>query len=104
MFEDKNCKEGCLLGNFAAEISDRSELGRETISECFNDWRDMLKEVIARGQEHNSIRDDIAAGEIADFLLNSIEGSILRMKIEGNTDSLKQFREIFLNYVVGKYH
>lgn len=98
-YEDKNCKGGCLLGNLAAEICDGSELGRETIAKCANQLRDMLKAVVSRGQEQKSIRDDVRADDIADFLLNSLEGSILRMKMEVNTAPLKQLKVIFLNYI-----
>jgi TetR/AcrR family transcriptional repressor of nem operon len=98
-YEDKNCKGGCLLGNLAAEITDGSELGRKTISKCANQWRDMLKAVVSKGQEQKCIRDDVRADDIADFLLNSLEGSVLRMKMEANTAPLMQLKEIFLSYI-----
>jgi len=99
-FERKDCKEGCLIGNFAAEISDRSELSRETMSKCMNEWRDILGVVLHRAQGQGKIRDDIQANELADFLLNSVEGSLLRMKVETNSRPLRQCKEMFLNYVM----
>jgi len=98
-FEAKNSKEGCLIGNFAAEISDTSELNRETMSKCMNEWRDILGVVLNRAQVQGTIRDDIQALELADFLLNSIEGSLLRMKLQTDTKPLKQLKEMFLKYV-----
>ena len=98
-YEKKNCKDGCLIGNFAAEISDTSELNRVTMSKCMNEWRDILGLVLLRAQEQGKIRDDIQALELADFLLNSIEGSLLRMKLQTNTEPLKQLKEMFLKYV-----
>jgi TetR/AcrR family transcriptional repressor of nem operon len=95
----RNCKGGCLLGNLAAEISEGSELGRKTISKCANEWRDMLTTVVSKGQEQKRIRDDVDADNIADFLLNSLEGSLLRMKMEAHTGPLKQLKEMFLNFI-----
>ncbi len=94
-FERKDCKEGCLVGNFAAEISDRSKVSRETMSKCMNEWRDILELVLHRAQEQGKVRDDIQANELADFLLNSLEGSILRMKIETNSKPISQYKEMF---------
>ena len=94
-FERKDCKEGCLIGNFAAEISDRSRISREAMSKCMNEWRDILELVLHRAQEQGKVRDDIQANELADFLLNSLEGSILRMKIETNSKPISQYKEMF---------
>lgn len=102
LFDDKDCRDGCLIGNFAAEISDSSNLGRNTMSNCLGEWKDILKEIMIRGQEKKVIREDISADELADFLLNFLEGSLLRMKIESNTNSLKQMKKIFLNYALKK--
>ncbi len=98
-FEKKNSKEGCLIGNFAAEIGDTSELNRKTMSKCMNEWRDLLSVVLQRAQVQGKIRDDVQALELADFLLNSVEGSVLRMKLQVNTDPLRQLKEMFLKYV-----
>lgn len=100
LFDDKDCRDGCLIGNFAAEIADSSKMGRETMSRCIREWKDILKEIMIRGQEQKVIRDDIAADELADFLLNFLEGSLIRMKIEANTDPLKQMKKTFLNYAL----
>jgi len=99
-FEMNDFKEGCLIGNLAAEISDSSKINRETMSKCMNEWRDILMVILNRAQEQGKIRDDIQANELADFLLNSLEGAILRMKIETSSRSLRQFKEMFLNHVM----
>lgn len=98
IFEEKDCKDGCLIGNFAAEISDNSTLGRNTMSQCISEWKEIIKEIIIRGQASGAIREDISADELSDFLLNLLEGSLLRMKIESNTKSLRQMKKVFMNY------
>lgn len=101
-YENKNCREGCLVGNLAAEISDSSELGRKTISVCIKEWKAMIIEIIRRGQAQKKIRTDIKPDRTADFLINSIEGAVLRMKIESDTGPIKQFKELFLQYISAK--
>ncbi len=102
LFDDKDCRDGCLIGNFAAEISDSSSIGRQTMHKCISEWKDILKEIMMRGQEKKVIRDDISADELADFLLNFLEGSLIRMKIESDTNPLKQMKKTFLNYALKK--
>jgi len=100
LFNSKDCKEGCLLGNFAAEISDSSKIGRETMSICVKEWKDLLKELIIRGQEQGHIKKELSPDGLADFLLNFLEGSIIRMKIEASTGPLEQMRETFMKYAL----
>lgn len=102
LFDEKDCRDGCLIGNFAAEISDSSNVGRETMSKCIGEWKDIIKEIMIRGQEKKIIRDDIPPDEISDFFLNFLEGSLIRMKIEANTDSLRQMKKTFLDYALRK--
>ena len=101
-FEEKRCREGCLVGNLAAEISDNSEIGRKTISVCINEWKDIIAEVIRRGQKQKRIRADIKPDKCADFLVNSIEGYVLRMKIESNTKPIRDLKALFLQYISTK--
>ena len=102
LFDEKDCKDGCLIGNFAAEISDGSNLGRETMSRCILEWKGIIKEIMIRGQERGIIREDISPDDLSDFLLNFLEGSLLRMKIDSNTDSLKHMKKTFLSYALIK--
>ena len=99
IYEDKSCREGCFLGNMAAEICDSSELVRNSISSCVNQWSDIIKKIILNGQKQKTIRNDIKADKIADFMLNSIEGSLLRMKMESSIKPLLQLKDLFLDYI-----
>ena len=75
-------------------------LARDTMSKCINEWKDIIKEIMIRGQEKGVIREDLPAGELADFLLNFLEGSLIRMKIESSTGSLKQMKKTFMDYAL----
>ncbi len=52
--------------------------------------RDKLREGIARAQQEGSFRSDMAAKDMADFLVNVWQGALLRMKIERPTGPMKQ--------------
>ncbi|MEU4340575.1 TetR family transcriptional regulator C-terminal domain-containing protein [Nocardia sp. NPDC023852] len=72
---------GCLIANLGGEL-EGSELLRESLSEAWGAWRDRVADQLAQGQRLGMIRSDIAATELADMLLESWEGAVIRMKID----------------------
>jgi TetR/AcrR family transcriptional repressor of nem operon len=84
---DDRC--GCLLGNFAGEIAQSSELCRTTSRQTVDEWRVGFAEYLRRGQKRGSVRNDLSADALADFFGNAWEGSLLRMKLEDSIEPLK---------------
>jgi len=94
--EDGN-KHGCLAANLGAEISDTSEVCRKAVERSMSITHDAFAAVIRRGQKDGSVRQDVIPDVLADILLNSFEGALLRMKIEKVGAPLEQFRDIVLS-------
>jgi TetR/AcrR family transcriptional repressor of nem operon len=55
-----------------------------------NRYRNLLSAGLARAQEEGAIRHDKTATELADLLLNSWQGALLRMKIDKSSLPLRQ--------------
>jgi TetR/AcrR family transcriptional repressor of nem operon len=79
---------GCLFGNLGAEVED-SELCRAALADAFRSMSACYATVIAAGQEQGAFRKDVKASELADHLLDTWEGALLRMKVEHSTRPLK---------------
>lgn len=94
-FEGHGFHGGCLVGNLGGELED-SEACREAMAQVIHGWRDRLKRAIELGQEKKELRADRGALELADVLLNSWEGAVLRMKIERSAKPLTQWIEVML--------
>lgn len=90
-FKQKECTEGCLMGNSSTELSDVNENFRNIIALEFNLWQNALEKCIIEGQEAGEINKDIASNMLASFILNSWEGALLRMKCEKTTEPLQSF-------------
>lgn len=90
-FEQKECKEGCLMGNSSTELSDVNESFRNIIAQEFNLWQNALERCIIEGQEEGSINKVMDSKMLASFILNSWEGALLRMKCEKTTEPLQSF-------------
>jgi len=87
---------GCLLGNLIGEIGDTSETCRLALSAAVHRYRDKLREGLERGQREGCFRTDLSAGEMADFLSDTWQGALLRMKIEQSTRPLEACRRNLL--------
>src|ERR1700733_11911273 len=68
---------GCLIGDFSLEAAPQSEMLRTRLREIFAEWL-----------------TPFAPHDLAEFLLSSWEGAILRMKVEHNAEPLERFKHI----------
>lgn len=88
--------KGCLLGSFAAEMSDRTPLLRKKIGQSLKVWTEAVATAIREGQEGGSIVGELDATQTARFLINGWEGAIVRMKIAGTRQAIDDFFAIAL--------
>jgi TetR/AcrR family transcriptional repressor of nem operon len=104
-YERDGFDKGCLIGNLSAESSDSVPLLREALKDSLSTWADLLARVIAEGQEIGEIKSGLEPLEMARFLINSWEGTVLRMKVMNDRRSLDDFMSIamgLLEYETGE--
>ena len=87
-------RRGCLIGDFSLEAAPQSERLRARLAAIFAEWRAPFTACIAEGQAAGEIAATFAPEELAEFLLSSWEGAILRMKVARNADPLERFKRI----------
>ena len=85
---------GCLIGDFSLEAAPISELLRERLAAIFLEWRSPFAACIAEAQSAGQISTDFSSVDLADFLLASWEGAILRMKVDRTAEPLERFKRI----------
>lgn len=90
---------GCLIGDFSLEAAPHSELIRARLAEIFAEWRAPFAACIAEGQGAGEIAATFAPEDLADFLLSSWEGAIMRMKVERNAEPLERFKRVVFSTV-----
>jgi TetR/AcrR family transcriptional repressor of nem operon len=87
-------KRGCLIGDFSLETTQTSETLRIRLEEIFEEWRGLFAACISEGQTSGEISRAFSADDLADFLLSSWQGAILRMKVEQGPAPLERFKAI----------
>jgi TetR/AcrR family transcriptional regulator, transcriptional repressor for nem operon len=92
-------KIGCLIGDLSLEASSHSKCLRGRLDAIFQEWRTPFASCIAAAQSAGEIDSRFDATELAEFLLASWEGAILRMKVERRPAALKRFKTIVFETV-----
>jgi TetR/AcrR family transcriptional repressor of nem operon len=83
-------KGGCLLGNLMGEIGDTSEVCRKSLQSAVRRYQDVLQFGLAKAQQQGTVRSDKSPEVMADLLVNTWQGALLRMKIERSSAPIKQ--------------
>src|SRR5947208_12019698 len=85
---------GCLIGDFSLQASSHSNLLRKRLDAIFKEWRALFASCIVAAQEASEISSDFDAEDLAEFMLTSWQGAILRMKVERSPAALERFKTI----------
>jgi len=96
---DRKWNLGCLIGDFSLETVSQSKLLRQRLEAIFQEWRAPFAASIAEAQTIGEIDSAFDPTDLAEFLLASWEGAILRMKVERGPAALERFRKIIFQTV-----
>jgi TetR/AcrR family transcriptional repressor of nem operon len=91
---DDKWSRGCLIGDFSLETASQSDLLRARLEAIFQEWRAPFASCIAEAQIAGEIGSAFDPTDLAEFLLASWEGAILRMKVERGPAALERFKKI----------
>lgn len=93
-FQASGYVRGCMLGNLSLEVADHIAPIRERLAAHFRTWSGLIEVCIAEAQNSGAIGNPLPAALLAQFLLNSWEGALLRMRVEKSDAPLNEFREV----------
>ncbi len=91
IYGQKGAIPGCMMGRFSLDVAGESVMLRKQLSSSFGQWRQGIASVLLEAKARKELPADADAGSLADFLLNSWEGALLRSQAEKSDDPLKDF-------------
>jgi TetR/AcrR family transcriptional repressor of nem operon len=94
VLEADKWNRGCLIGDFSLETTGQSKLLRDRLEAIFQEWRAPFASCIAEAQTIGEVDSTFDPIDLAEFLLASWEGAILRMKVERGPAALDRFKSI----------
>jgi len=90
-YEAAGTDDGCLLCNLGAEVPAQSRLIRQAMLRAFDAQQKHLTHILQEAQRMGQVRNDLSTEDLADTLLNSWNGALIRMKNEQDVRPLRQF-------------
>jgi TetR/AcrR family transcriptional repressor of nem operon len=92
--EQDDFTRGCLIGDLSLEAAPQSESLRNQLAAIFTEWRAPFASCFAEAQAAGEVSKTFSAEDLADFLIASWEGAILRMKVDRGPAALERFKTI----------
>lgn len=96
-FEDNGCYKGCLLGNLGQEMSDQFEKVRQRLEQSLQLWEKRVSDVLIQAQNENSIPAYIDVEMLAENMIASFQGAVLRSKIKKSSEPLRHFIQLYFS-------
>jgi TetR/AcrR family transcriptional regulator, transcriptional repressor for nem operon len=84
-------ERGCMLGLFAAEMSQDYPRMREELRLVFGRWCDAVTSVLRDAQAAGDIDPRHDPAQLARFLVNAWEGTVIRLKIDRDRGPIDDF-------------
>jgi len=98
--EQEEWKSGCPIGNLTQEMGILSDAFQAKLRGVFTRLHAAIMECLEEARTGGLINQSLDLDETADFILNSWEGALLRMKAEGNTQPLILFQKMIFGRVL----
>jgi TetR/AcrR family transcriptional repressor of nem operon len=97
IFEADDCSKGCLLGNLGQEMADHSENVRLRLEDSLKEWSGAVSRLLQQAQLEKAIPADLDAGMLAENLISSFQGALLRSKVKKSAEPLRDFIHLYFD-------
>jgi TetR/AcrR family transcriptional repressor of nem operon len=103
-FEKNDYIGGCPIGNFALEMADLSENFRRKLKKSLADMTMKVALFLEKAKETGELPPGFDTNANAEFILNSWEGALMRLKVEKNSAPMHLFYKIVFENLLGQKH
>jgi TetR/AcrR family transcriptional regulator, transcriptional repressor for nem operon len=93
-------KNGCLVGNFAAEASDHSEIIRKRVSEIYTELREATAYCLKAAVKAGELPKNLKVNDVADFIVTGLQGAWLVSKVERDLSFAETFKKTLFSTVL----
>src|SRR5271155_5289231 len=93
-------KNGCLVGNFAAEASDHSEIIRKRVSAIYAEVREAVTDCLKAAVKDGELPKSLKTGEVATFVVTELQGAWMVSKVERDLAFAENFKKMLFSTVL----
>ena len=91
---------GCIVGNLCQEMADQSAAIGHMTNKIFCQNAEPLRQCLREAQAAGELGADRDIDRLAEFMINSWSGAVMRMKASRSKQPLTTFREVVFTYVL----
>jgi len=95
-----DAKNGCLVGNFAAEASDHSEIIRRRVSAIYTETREAVAYCLKAAVKAGELPKGLKISEVADFIVTGLQGAWLVSKVARDLAHAENFKKVLFSTVL----
>jgi TetR/AcrR family transcriptional repressor of nem operon len=93
---------GCPIGNFALEMADLNENFRLKLKKALADMTKKAALFLEKAKENGELPPGFNTDANAEFILNSWEGALMRLKVEKSSAPMHLFYKIVFENLLGQ--
>jgi TetR/AcrR family transcriptional repressor of nem operon len=97
VFEKNDCYKGCLIGNMSLEMSDQFEMIRQCLEQVLQSWIKGCSDLIIEAQKNKEIPSDLDPEMLAESIISSFQGALLRSKVKKSPEPLYNFIYLYFD-------
>ena len=86
-------RNGCLIGNFSAEVGEYSEPIRKRLGEIYREIHGAIVYCLSAASSAGQLQASVDCDELAHFLYAGLHGAILQSKVDRTLLPLKRFKK-----------
>ena len=101
-FAGADCSKGCLIGNLGQEMADQFENVRQRLEKSLQEWTRALSELLFQAQKEKTIPPDLNTDMLAENLISSFQGALLRSKVKKSPEPLNNFIHLYFDVFLGQ--
>jgi len=99
LYQRPHGRNGCLLGNFAQELSDTHPEIRSLCAERFDEWAEMLKRALDEAKIKHRPRAPLDTQSLAEHFIAVLEGSLILGKAHRDMGIVRKNLRHFKQYL-----
>jgi TetR/AcrR family transcriptional repressor of nem operon len=98
--DERGVRNGCLIGNFCIEASEHSEIIRHRLIEILDELQGAVTACLRAAVKAGDLPAITECAPLADFFISSLQGALLRAKVERTAAPVKLFKKVMFSGVL----
>lgn len=98
----RQLQQECLICKLALELATLSQPLRMAIRGGWDEWRQIVSRCVAEGQVAGEIDQQLEAEALAEFIVFSFEGAMIRAQVDGQIKPVNQFLFFVFHVLLSK--